>query len=510
MLWTADGDPRAAIVYLAHLSDDERQFVVTLMLSKLITWMRTQPGSGDLRVLVYMDEVFGFAPPTAAPPAKKPILTILKQARAFGVGMLLATQNPVDLDYKAMSNACTWCIGRLQTERDKARILEALQSARGDTDVAALDELISGLGKRQFVLHNTREKAPAVFTTRWAMSYLAGPLTRDQLGALTGQDPRRAAARAAPKPPATPDDESIVAPAVAAGVAARYCDPGARWLEEAGADPKGTALSAALAVRVRLTFDDRASGLDHTEEWEAVYHPIADPFDPAGAVPVDHDPRDFVDTAPPGATYVLPEAPIDTKRFFSDAARAVADHLYRNRTVAVLRNAELHLYSRVGESRDAFRERCETAAADRADEEAAKIRDRFEGRLDTVRERIEDARMNVDHAEAELADTRQEEILEGAGTLIGVLFGGRKSTRTITSNRSQTKRAERKLQTAERKLTDTVEDLEELEADLLDEITEIDARWRAAVGEIDEIEVGLERSDIELEDPVLVWLPVAG
>ena len=148
LLWTPDGRPRASIIYLAHLSDEERQFVVTLLLSKVVTWMRSQPGSSDLRALVYMDEVFGFVPPTAAPPAKKPILTILKQARAFGVGMLLSTQNPVDLDYKAMSNAGTWCVGRLQTERDKARILEALQSARGDSDTTALDRLISSLGKR--------------------------------------------------------------------------------------------------------------------------------------------------------------------------------------------------------------------------------------------------------------------------------------------------------------------------------------------------------------------------
>ena len=197
MLWTPEGRPRAAILYLAHLSDAERQFAVTLALSRLVTWMRSQPGSSELRALVYMDEVFGFVPPTAAPPAKKPILTILKQARAFGVGMLLSTQNPVDLDYKAMSNAGTWCIGRLQTERDKARIMEALQSAAGDRDLAALDARISGLGKRQFLLHNTRDPEPAVFTTRWAMSYLRGPLTRDEVAALTKDDPLRGASAAA-------------------------------------------------------------------------------------------------------------------------------------------------------------------------------------------------------------------------------------------------------------------------------------------------------------------------
>ena len=184
LLRTPAGKPRAAIVYLAHLSDEERQFAVTLVLSKLVTWMRAQPGTSDLRALVYMDEVFGFAPPTAAPPAKKPILTIFKQARAFGVGMVLATQNPVDLDYKAMSNAGTWLVGRLQTDNDKARVLDGLKSAAGGADLAALDAAIGGLGKREFMLVSAKSSQPVVFATRWAMSYLRGPLTRDQVALL--------------------------------------------------------------------------------------------------------------------------------------------------------------------------------------------------------------------------------------------------------------------------------------------------------------------------------------
>src|SRR5690606_22661195 len=194
MLYTAEGKPRGAIVTLAHLSDAERQFVVTLLLSKLVSWMRRQPGTSDLRALVYMDEVFGFAPPTATPPSKKPILTILKQARAHGVGLVLSTQNPVDLDYKAMSNAGTWMIGRLQTERDKERMLEGMRAAAGATDLGALATLIGGLGKRQFLLHSARGGAPRRFTTRWAMSYLRGPLTRVEIERLMENAPERAAA----------------------------------------------------------------------------------------------------------------------------------------------------------------------------------------------------------------------------------------------------------------------------------------------------------------------------
>ncbi len=173
---------------------------MALVLSKLVTWMRPQSGSRDLRALVYLDEVFGFVPPTAQPPTKRVLLTLLKQGRAFGVGLLLATQNPVDLDYKAMSNAGTWMIGRLQTERDKARILEGLRSAAGGFDLEAMGDRITGLGSREFVLHNTLDRdGPKLFTTRWAMSCLRGPLTRDQVSLLSGEG--AAAAPAHPRPP---------------------------------------------------------------------------------------------------------------------------------------------------------------------------------------------------------------------------------------------------------------------------------------------------------------------
>ncbi|MGW8267967.1 MAG: ATP-binding protein, partial [Longimicrobiales bacterium] len=181
LLRAPDGRPRASIVYLSHLSESERMFVVTLLLGKMVSWMRGQAGTSELRALVYADEVMGLAPPTAEPPSKRPILTLFKQARAHGVGMVLATQNPVDLDYKLMSNAGTWMVGRLQTERDKARIIEAMQSASGEIDVGAWDARISALDKRQFVLKTARSPHPELFTTRWAMSYLRGPMTRSEL-----------------------------------------------------------------------------------------------------------------------------------------------------------------------------------------------------------------------------------------------------------------------------------------------------------------------------------------
>src|SRR3954447_6308868 len=210
MLKTPDGRPRCAIVTTAHLSDQERQFVTTLVLSKLVTWMRKQSGTTDLRALLYMDEVAGYLPPTAMPPTKKPIMTLMKQARAFGVGVVLSTQNPVDVDYKALSNAGTWMIGRLQTDRDKQRLVEGMSAASGGVDVESVGATISGLAKREFVLRRAGKDQPETFTTRWAMSYLRGPLTRDQIALLMAD--RKATSNASDPPPPTPTATLTTAP----------------------------------------------------------------------------------------------------------------------------------------------------------------------------------------------------------------------------------------------------------------------------------------------------------
>lgn len=290
--------PRASIVYLAHLSEEERQFAVTLVLSKLVTWMRGQPGSTGLRALVYMDEVFGFAPPTATPPAKGPILTILKQARAYGVGMVLATQNPVDLDYKAMANAGTWMVGRLQTENDKARVLEGLRSAAGGTDVGALDAAIGGLAKRQFLLVSARSNAPVVFGTRDTRSTLSGPLTREQLAAVTPDVP-------VPAPTAAPgpgSDGTPVAPPVATGVPVGWAGSGR--------------LRAYLHAQVSVRYDD--PGVDELSRFEAAYGPLDEGFDAAHEVALS---APLADAPPTGAEYVLPTVPIGTARSSATPSR---------------------------------------------------------------------------------------------------------------------------------------------------------------------------------------------
>ncbi len=191
LLFSDTGKPRVSVLSIAHLPDTQRMFFVTMLLTELLAWMRRQPGSGSLRAILYMDEVFGYLPPVANPPSKRLFLTLLKQARAFGLGLVLSTQNPVDLDYKALSNTGTWFIGRLQTERDKARVRDGLLGAAGGDrfESETLDACLSGLGKRHFLLHNVHENRPVLFETRWVMSFLAGPLTRDQISRLSAGQP---------------------------------------------------------------------------------------------------------------------------------------------------------------------------------------------------------------------------------------------------------------------------------------------------------------------------------
>jgi hypothetical protein len=215
LLFTPEGKPRHSIFYLAHLSDGERMFFVTLLLSAVETWMRTQKGSTSLRALLYMDEIYGYLPPTAVPPSKGPLLRMLKQARAFGVGLLLATQNPVDMDYKALSNTGTWFIGKLQTERDKNRLLDGLESAAtGGIPRVEMDKLISSIGKRVFVMHNVHEKMPVLIQTRWTMNFLAGPMTRAQIPDLNQLVGAGTLVHTAPVPAAVSNKESKPQPSM--------------------------------------------------------------------------------------------------------------------------------------------------------------------------------------------------------------------------------------------------------------------------------------------------------
>ncbi len=504
-----DGDRVSApIFYLAHLSEPERQFFVTLLLSKLVTHMRSQQGSSDLRVLLYMDEIAGFCPPTAEPPSKKPILTLFKQARAFGYGLVLATQNPMDFDYKIMSNAGTWLIGRLQTERDKARILEALQSASGGVDVAALDRRISALGKRQFVLHTTRGNEPELITSRWAMSYLAGPLSKQQVAELSGE---ATTPTDMPSSVAPPSGETLaVAPLNAIGVSTTYLDNAATWAGHVGADHSSTRLVPMVAATVNLLYDDAASGIQHNETYEAVLTDPGAVLTSENVIPVDHDPRDFAPDQPAGSAYVPPMVALDKastwKKFESD----LIGYLVARQSIRIWKNPGFKIYSRVGELESDFRSRVIGAAEQATADAIAALKQKFDARIDRVKDQVATAQRKAADLEADVSARRQQEVVSGAGDLLGALLGGRRSA-TVTkaaNRRSQTKRTEARRDSAAEAVADKLADLDAVEQDLAEEIEAIRIEMDDKAATIEELSIPLEKVDVKVAELKLVWVPI--
>ena len=470
LLFTPEGKPRAAIVYLAHLSDEERMFVTTLVFAKLVTWMRGQSGTADLRALAYMDEVAGYVPPTAVPPAKKPILTILKQGRAFGLGLVLSTQNPVDLDYKAMSNAGTWLVGRLQTENDKARVLEGLRSAAGGADIAALDASIGALQKRQFMLVSAKDSQPRVFATRWAMSYLRGPLTKEQVQLLMSKAPRPASAP-------TVSETRTAATAGGRRVVGRACGPGGRdrvvsgssgAVGDSGRCGRGCDQAAGVprdsrgaALRRHRRRDRRAAGV-RGALWTTRRRPRPRCRDRSSTSTI----VTFAPSRPPGAAYVLPTAPIGEAKFFTQAGKDVQARLVANRSLEVFRNKQLKLTSRPGETEEAFLQRCDAAAQVQADAETVKLTKRLEAKKDRLENALALSRRRVEELDTQTKSRQANELITGAGAVLGALFGGKRSARSITSavgsvasKHGQSATSSQRRDTAEAKVQQTTDDL---------------------------------------------------
>jgi hypothetical protein len=543
MLHDPDGRPRCAVVSIAHLDDEQRQSVTALVLSKLVTWMRRQSGTSDLRALLYMDEVAGYLPPTANPPTKKPIMLLLKQARAFGLGVVLSTQNPVDVDYKALSNAGTWMIGRLQTEQDKNRLVDGLSSADGGVDVKAVGDTISNLGKRQFMLRRAGKDKPEVMTTRWAMSYLRGPLTRDQIGQAMTLSGGAAAGPPAPTAPAAPlaappapaapapsappagpaapaaygspasvavagDDETPVMPAIASGIPISYVDPATPWLSQVGGIPGGQHLRAAAIARVNLRYDDEKAGVVHDEEYEAILLPLAQVPDATRFRTVDYDDRDLVTSATTGAVYGLVPSEVKAKAYWTALQKALIDTLVRTKATEILYNADLKAYSRVGETQADFVARCETLSGDAADRELTALRSKYEAKLLAARGRASDAQINAQMLQQEY-DSSYGLAATVTQTVLGSLLGGRTSRSSMQAQARKASQANAKAGAAAQKAQLASQAVGDLETQCQQDLLEVTDRWRAKADNVTTRQIPLEKSDVVVADFRLVWVPVA-
>jgi len=529
------GRPRMSVFYIAHLSDEERMFFVTLLLEQILTWMRAQPGTTSLRGLVYFDEVFGYFPPVAEPPSKRPLLTLLKQARAFGLGIMLTTQNPVDLDYKGLTNAGTWFIGKLQTDRDKMRVLEGLESVVSEVgtllDRKVLDRLISSLDSRVFLLHNVHEDRPITFYTRWAMSYLRGPLTRRQVGQLMGE--RGADVPAGAASATAPSDRTAIAPKATAAALSAGPPTLSPDLEQAILP---TRLPAERAIRrleeregplelaaKEILYEPMLLGLA-TVRFESRKYDVHDDRDVAllsrvpessggadweEAEPITVSQRDLLDRAVDDAGFGEVPSSVSTAGKLKGFAKSFSDHLYRHQSITLALNPVLKLHSEPGEDPGDFRVRCRDAARQARDEKVDKLSDKYETRLDRVRDKLGKKQRDLVEDEAEYEARKREELLSAGESVLGVFLGRRSSRAVSTAARKRRMTAKAKSDIAETRalISEIEEDLAELEEEFREEADEIGRKWEEALDEIEDVRVTPRRTDIAVELFALAWAP---
>jgi hypothetical protein len=553
LLYTKDGRPRHSVFYLAHLSDTERMFFVTLLLSAVETWMRTQKGTTTLRALLYMDEIFGYLPPTANPPSKQPLLRMLKQARAFGLGILLATQNPVDLDYKALSNTGTWFIGKLQTERDKNRLLDGLESLAGGFSRSDMDKLISSIGKRVFVMNNVHEKAPILFQTRWVMNFLAGPITRTQLGHLnelagaTVEMPQAAPkpapapqAEATPPPsveklqavpvpaaepsstvnrPSSAQEGSRAKPPVPNGVR-EYFLPQNYSMNEAfqfsrrpmphGAAIQGIIYRPTLLASAQVRVLDRKHGVD-TDITRAS---LVDTLDRRGVVRWEEFPYagpslDRIETMPDAsARFASIEPPLNDSKLMTALQKDFNEWIFRNSSVKARANTALKVFAGPDVSQADFMKMCSDAARAARDAEIAKKIAPIDRKLKTLQDRLTREERELREDEAKLQARRLEagaNLLELGAGLAGL--GRKKSVSTQFTKQRMKQQAKAAVQESVESIAQYKKEIEQLTREREDLSREISDRWGHVVNDIEEVTINPKKTDIHVDLFGVAWKP---
>ena len=536
LLYTPEGKPRISILSIAHLSDAERMFFVSLLLNETIGWMRSRPGTTSLRAIVYMDEIHGYMPPVAKPPSKKPLLTLLKQARAFGVGVVLATQNPVDLDYKGLSNIGTWFLGRLQTERDKARVLDGLEGGTNSTgerfDRGAMEQTLAALGKRVFLMHNVHDNEPVVFHTRWALSYLRGPLTRDQIRKLMAN--RKAALTAESTETATDEDATAKTSVEArqgsvvvdrdATATAPDREEGRRpilppeieqvFLNEEAVAGEPRCYRPHILGSAAVHFVDTRRGLE-ADERITLLLPLTDDMrtiDWSTATLYPEGELEWCRQAVRGAMFArLPSHAASAKRY-PVWRKSLAGHIYRKRRYELLRSFELREISRPGESERDFRIRLSDLAHAERDRRVARLREKIAPRLSRLTERIQSAQRTLDREQGEATRSTIQTAVSIGTTILSAMLG-RKSFTSATVRRagtsarsaSRTSKQRQDVKHAEKKLRSYEEDWRKLDESFRADLEKIKQKFDPQHIELDTLTLKPRKADIEIGLLALAW-----
>jgi len=503
LLYTDSGQPRISIISIAHLNDAERMFVVTLVANELVAWMRRQPGTTSLRALFYMDEVFGYFPPSALPPSKPPLLTLMKQARAFGVGVVLATQNPVDLDYKGLGNAGTWFIGRLQTERDKARVIEGLlgSEAAGGLDRAGYETLMSSLTQRTFLMRNVHDDAPILFRTRWALSYLRGPLTLAEIRRLTAAAPVQpppAAALVGESPTAGAGTRPVVQPDVVERFIATGADGPPNYRPYVGARVRAHYVDAKAGVDSWRTSYFLAPAGDDGPDWTRA-QALADPGPELGTEPV------------PGATFAEPPGVVLSARHHKSWARALEDHVYHNLALELPSCASLGMTAQPGTSEGDFRAQVALRLREERDAAVEALRKKYRAKLAALEDRVRRADQKIERERAQASSQVLDSALSVGGSLLGVLFGSRRgSSRKVSAAARSVGRASKErsdVAHAEADARALRAELERLNIELEAEVASLESEFDPRAVRVESARIRPRRSDLDVDDLALVWRP---
>ncbi len=518
LLFTPEGKPRIAIISIAHLSDAERMFVVTLLLNEMVGWMRMQSGTSSLRALLYMDEIFGYFPPSANPPSKLPMLTLLKQARAFGVGCVLATQNPVDLDYKGLANAGTWFIGRLQTERDKMRVIDGLQSALAGTgpDRESLERLMSGLTQRVFLMRNSHDDSAILFKSRWALSYLRGPMTGPEITrVMAGRKSPPASggaqsvAESTTSPAARPAAPPAARPAVPAGITEYFLPPAAAGAGEILYKPM-------LMGTAKLHFIDSKLALDQwqTAAWLA---PLSDDGEQVlwEESETSTDLKARLTRSPAGdAQFAALPGPAMRAASYAIWGKALGSHLYEHARAQVWVADALKLTSQPDESEGDFRARLALKARESRDQAVEALRRKYAPKLTSLQDQLRRADERTAREKSQLSQQKLQTALSVGATVLGALFGrktlsvgniGRATTAARSAGRINRESAD--VTRAEGSHEVLAQRLATLQAEFDAESAKLGGTFDPAALSLSAVSVTPRKSDIAVGEVALVWAP---
>jgi hypothetical protein len=528
ILYTPNGKPRVAIFSIAHLPDNERMFFVSMLLNQILGWMRTLPGTTSLRTLVYMDEIFGYFPPTANPPSKKPLLTLLKQARAYGVGIVLATQNPVDLDYKGLSNTGTWFIGRLQTERDKARVMEGLEGASVSAGSAfnrqKMEQLLAGLGSRIFLMNNTHEDEPVVFQTRWCLSYLRGPLTRTQIKDLmapykqleTTAKPISASASTPAAVTAVSLGAQSSQEAAVAGMQPTLTADVPQFFIPLRGNPAGVVYKPMLIGGAKVRFGDTRNRVDVSRDVVALT-PLQDRVIPVNweeSQEPDISMNDLEKIPTAGLPFeALPAAAFKAKSY-ADWQRDFSTWIFGHKTLGLLRSPSLGQISDPNEDERDFRVRLAQVFREQRDLQVEALRKKYASRITTLQEKVRRAEQAVQREADQASQAKVQTALSFGSTLLGA-FTGRKIASASNINKAASalkgvgRSAQQQSDVARAK--ETVEtykkQLQDLTAEFEQEAENLSARIDSATESLETLQIKPKKADIDVRLVALAWAP---